>query len=191
VEARLKLGVTLIRETREDDGLAEIRKYLEASGPKDDVAYAKKILANPRVARDAMAPEFSVPTADGGQFSLTANAGRIVVIDFWATWCPPCRESVPEIKELLRKYPADKLVVLSASADKDEKTWRSFISKKEMTWPQFFDKDGRLAEMFGVDGYPTYVVIDRDRFIRKRLVGMNPQETIAHKLRDELKSVLE
>jgi thiol-disulfide isomerase/thioredoxin len=190
-EGHLKLGITLIREMREQEGITELRHYIDAAGPKDSEAYARKILANPRVARDVLAPEFSVVTSDGQNFSLAGCAGKIVVIDFWATWCPPCRESVSEIKELVKKYPADKLVVLSASADRDEQTWRTFIAKKEMTWPQFFDKERHLAEMFAVEGYPTYVVIDRDGFIRKRIVGMNPTETISHKLRDELKSILE
>jgi len=189
--AHLKLGMTLIRELRDEEGLAEVQKYLDSNGPKQEEATARKILLNPRVARDTLAPEFTVQTSEGGQFSLAANHGKIVVIDFWATWCPPCRESVPEIKDLTKRYPAEKLVVISASADKDEAKWRDFIAKKQMMWVQYLDKDGRLAELFGVNAFPTYIVIDRDGFIRKRFEGMNPQESIAHKLRDELKSTME
>lgn len=189
--SHLKLGITLIRESRDEEGLAEVRKYLDFDGPKPEEATARKILVNPRVARDTLAPEFTVQTSDGSKFSLAANQGKVVVIDFWATWCPPCRESVPEIKDLLKKYPADRLVVISASADTEEAKWQEFIAKKQMTWAQYLDKDGHLAELFGVNAFPTYIVIDREGFIRKRLEGMNPYETIAHKLRDELKSTME
>jgi len=191
LEARFRLGIALVREEHEPEGLAEILAYLNATGAKENEEYARKVLAKPHAARETLAPDFKVPTADGAQFSLAANAGKIVVIDFWATWCPPCRESVPEIKEMLKKYPSDKLVVLSASADNDEEAWHSFIDKTQMSWPQYWDRDGRLAEIFGVHAFPTYIVIDRDGFIRKRLVGMNPRESIAHKLREELQSVLE
>jgi len=189
--AHLKLGITLIRESRDEEGLAEVSKYLDSDGPKPEEATARKILLNPRVARDTLAPEFMVKTSDGSEFSLVANKGKVVVIDFWATWCPPCRESVPELKDLLKKYPADKLTVISASADSDEAKWQEFIAKKQMTWAQYLDKDGHLAELFGVNAFPTYIVIDREGFIRKRLEGMNPYETISHKLRDELRSMME
>ena len=189
--AHLNLGIVLIRQAKDDEGMAEVRKSLAVGGDPANIAMANKILANPRVARDQLAPDFNVTTLDGQQVSLAENAGKIVVIDFWATWCPPCRDSVPEIKELVKKYPSDKLVVLSASADRDEQSWREFVTKKEMSWPQYWDKDGKLAELLGVEAYPTYIVIDRDGFISKRLVGMNPRESIAHKLRTELKSLLE
>jgi thioredoxin-like negative regulator of GroEL len=191
VEARFNLGVTLLRQGSDEAGLSEIRKYLDTPGPKYDLQFAKRILENPRLARETLAPDFNVTTVDGSTLRLSQCSGKIVVIDFWATWCPPCRASVPEIKELVKKYPPEKLVVLSSSADSNEKDWREFIAKKQMTWPQFLDKDGHLAEAFGVHAFPTYIVIDRDGFIRKRLVGMNPQQSIAHQLKEELKSILE
>lgn len=191
VETRFSLGLALLRLNREADGLAEIRAYLDLPGKKDQELFAKKLLAKPLLASETIAPEFKIQTVDGRDISLADNEGKIVVIDFWATWCPPCRESVPEIKELVAKYPPDKLLVISASADEDEKAWREFIAKKQMTWPQYHDKDGTLSQMFQVHAFPTYVVIDRDGFIRRRLVGKNPQQSIAYQLKAELKSLLE
>lgn len=191
VEARFNLAIALLRQGQEAEGLAEVKAYLDAPGKKQDEVFARKVIAKPVLASETIAPDFTVQTMDGRTISLAQNEGKIVVIDFWATWCPPCRDSVPEIKDLVKKYPGDKLLVISASADNDEKAWREFIAKKEMTWPQYHDKDGKLAEMFQVRGYPTYVVIDRDGFILKRLVGMNPQQTISHQLKAELKSLLE
>lgn len=188
----LKLGLLLMRQNRQDEGAAELHQFLASgSALAEDVAYVNKVLAKPQLASETPAPDFSVKTNDGRTISLSENVGKIVVLDFWATWCPPCRASVPEIKEMVRKYPADKLVVISSSADQDEKAWREFIAKKEMTWPQYHDADNHLAQLFNVNAYPTYIVIDRDGFIRRRFTGQNPRESISHKLRDELKSILE
>jgi thiol-disulfide isomerase/thioredoxin len=70
------------------------------------------MLADPRKGREEIAPEFAFTTLQGSEISLAAMSGKILVMDFWATWCPPCRESVPELKALTRKYPNDKLVLV-------------------------------------------------------------------------------
>jgi thioredoxin-like negative regulator of GroEL len=130
-EAHLKLGVTLLREKHDDEGLAELRKYLEADGPKEEEIYAKKLLAHPGAANTPLAPNFTVPTIDGDQFSLVNNSGKIVVIDFWATWCPPCRASVPEIKELVKKYPKDSSWFLARVQTKTKKPGASLWLRKK------------------------------------------------------------
>ena len=122
----------------------------------------------------------------GQQLSLQQLAGRVLVMDFWATWCPPCRESVPELKELTRKYPTEKLVLISVSADKDENAWRDFVAKKKMDWAQYRDSDHKILEAFGIHGFPTYLVIDGDGVIKERITGLNPQETVVHRLKATL-----
>jgi hypothetical protein len=69
---------------------------------------------------------------------------------------------VPEIKDLTKKYPSDKLVVLSVSADKDDAQWREFVQKKKMDWLQYRDDDGHVLRAMGVHAFPTYVVIDTE-----------------------------
>jgi len=112
-------------------------------------------------------------------------------MDFWATWCPPCRESVPERKALTRKYSNDKLVLVSVSADSDDKTWREFEGKKNMDWAQYGDSDHKVLDKFGVHAFPTYLVITGDGVIKQRIVGMNPQQTIVHRLKETLASMPE
>jgi thiol-disulfide isomerase/thioredoxin len=107
-------------------------------------------------------------------------------MDFWATWCPPCRASVPELKELTKKYPVEKLVLISVSADKDEGAWREFVAKKKMDWAQYRDGDDKVLKSFGIHSFPTYLVIDGDGIIRQRLTGLNPQQTVVHRLKDTL-----
>ena len=113
-------------------------------------------------------------------------------MDFWATWCPPCRESVPDIKSLVKKYPSDKFVVLSVSNDDKESIAREFVEKHGMTWQHHFDgKEGELTNKFGVEAFPTYILIDGDSVIRMRIVGTNPQQSIVGRLKDALKDMPE
>jgi thiol-disulfide isomerase/thioredoxin len=116
-------------------------------------------------------------------------SGRVVVMDFWATWCPPCRESVPELKDLTRKYPSDRLVLISISADEDENSWKEFVAKKKMDWPQYRDSDRAIMRAFGVHSFPTYLVMDGDGIIRQRIMGLNPRETVVHRLKETLLSM--
>ena len=110
-------------------------------------------------------------------------------MDFWATWCPSCRESVPELKDLTRKYPSDRLVLISISADEDENSWKEFIAKKKMDWPQYHDSDRTIMRAFGVHSFPTYLVMDGEGIIRQRIVGLNPRETVVHRLKETLRSM--
>jgi thiol-disulfide isomerase/thioredoxin len=186
----LNLGIVLLRQSREPDGIAELNAYLRLAPDGRDANYAKKLIANPKRAGDPLAPLFRVTTLDGRQIALDQLTGKIVVMDFWATWCPPCREAVPEFKELTKKYPPSKLVLISFSADNDQQAWRDFVSKHGMEWPQYWDRDGRIRAEFGVHAFPTYLVIDQDGFIRDRIVGLNPHLSVVGRLKEALQTML-
>ena len=190
-EAHFGLGLVLMRENHDDQGLPEIKAYLDGWPHGQNVSYAKKVLVNPRTARQSMAPDFQVTCEDGKTISSDELAGKVVVIDFWATWCPACREALPDLKDLVKKYPADKLMIISASVDQDANAWRDYITKKKMTWPQVLDKTDTLTRSFNVHAFPTYVVIDSDGFIRERIVGTDPQQSLAYKLKAQLKTMFE
>jgi len=190
-DAHLNLGLVLMRQKRDAEGMPEVKEYVERWPQGAHATYAKKVLANPRAATEPVAPEFTVRCEGGRTINSNDLSGKVVVIDFWATWCSACRAALPEMKELIKKYPSDKLLVISASADQDENAWRDYITKKEMTWPQVLDKDDSLTSKFDVHAFPTYIVIDGDGFIRTRIVGTDPQKSLAYQLKAELKSVFE
>jgi peroxiredoxin len=93
---------------------------------------------------------------------------------------------VGELKDLTRKYPADKVVLISISVDSDDAAWRKFVADKKMAWLQYRDTDGKMQRSYGVHSFPTYMVIDRDGVVRQRLSGLNPQETVVHRLKETL-----
>jgi thiol-disulfide isomerase/thioredoxin len=190
VAIHLNLGIVFLRESRKSDGIAELNTYLRLAPDGRDANYARKLIANPKRAGDPLAPPFSVTTLDGRQVSLDQLAGKIVVMDFWASWCPPCRAAVPEFKELTKKYPPSKLVLISFSVDSEQQTWRDFISKHDMDWPQYWDSDGRMRSEFDVHAFPTYLVIDQDGFIRDRIVGLNEHLSVVGRLKQTLQLML-
>lgn len=186
---RLWLGTVLLRESKNDEGIAELKKCLALDPPATVAERAKLMLADPRRAGEEFASNFRITTVQGQDLSLKQFAGKIVVLDFWATWCPPCRESVPELRELTSKYDSSKLVLISISADDEEGSWRQFIADNKMTWPQYRDADKRLINAFTVRAYPTYLVIDGDGVITNRIVGANPQESVVNQLVAILKTM--
>lgn len=98
-----------------------------------------------------MAPTFSVTTTDGQRVSMDDLQGKVVLLDFWTTLCGPCREALPHMQNVAKKFRGQPLVILSMSLDSDEQKWREFIGKNEMTWPLdphtfTIDVDGVLQE---------------------------------------------
>jgi thiol-disulfide isomerase/thioredoxin len=168
------LGVVLLQLNRDPEGISELQQYIKAEPEGPRIADAKKMVANPRRAREDYAPDFSFTSLDGRQISLESLQGKVVMLDFWGTWCGPCVESVPDLRNLHKKY-ADEpaFVLLGISSDRDEQVWREFTEKHKMVWPQYRDKDRRLQRVFQIDSYPTYVIIDHEGIVRHRSVGVS------------------
>jgi thiol-disulfide isomerase/thioredoxin len=187
----LNLAKVLLKQSKDDEARAELQKCLALKPDAAMTEQAKKFIAEPKLGREDLAPPFQITSMQGEKISLRQLTGKVVVLDFWATWCPPCRDSVPELKELTRKYPSEKLTVISISADDDEKAWQEFVAKKDMDWPQFRDSNRQIRISFGVRLLPTYLVIDGDGAIQERIEGRNPHQTIVYRLRDKLNAMPE
>lgn len=130
-------------------------------------------IAQPELARALMAPPFAVTTMDGKRISLDDLQGKVVLIDFWATWCGPCREALPHVKAIAKKFEGQPITVLSVSLDTDEQKWKEFVAKNEMTWPQYFDHGftGPVAKSFGVQAIPHTFTIDADGILQDEHIG--------------------
>jgi|SRR5579871_652270 len=147
-------------------------------------------IAEPELARALMAPPFAVTTLDGKKISLDELQGKVVLMDFWATWCQPCREALPRIREIAKKFDGQPLIVLSVSVDQDETKWKEFVASNEMTWPQYFDNgfSGPLAKTFGVQAIPHTFTIDADGILQDEQIG---DASIEGKLKKLVKRVQE
>jgi peroxiredoxin len=184
------LGVLQITRGRKDEGLATLERC-RALAPGSDVArQAARIVRHPSAAGRKLAPEFSLTTLSGEALALADLEGRVVLIDFWATWCPPCVASVDELRSLRRRWPPERLAIVSISADTDDAAWRSFVAKNGMTWPQYRDADAGVGRAFGVHALPTYVLVDADGVEIRRLRGQDPRHSVLFRLKEDLEEIL-
>lgn len=165
------LGLTELQNGEKDEGIATLKNYL-AQVPKGEAAdLARRMIANPRLASADLAPDFSLTALDGRNYSLEQLRGKIILLDFWATWCPPCRDSVLFMSQLSKRFSGEPFVMISISSDTDTKAWRNFIQKHQMDWPQYLDSDYRMRETFGVRVVPTCILIDPDGAVLARQSG--------------------
>jgi thiol-disulfide isomerase/thioredoxin len=165
-------GQVLARLNQIDAARDEFKTCLTCVSPTDpNYLRAQHFAEDPALSTHPMAPAFTVTALDGSKFTLDAMGGRVVLIDFWATWCGPCNEELPHIKKIAKEFAGQPLVIISISWDSNEQKWRDFINKNEMTWVQYRDADHRLSTMFGINAIPHYFTIDADGVLTSEMLG--------------------
>jgi len=172
--ARFHWGVTLAHLNQDDAAHAQFSAFLDEDTKNPTLhERAERFLDRIDLARATMAPPFMATTLDGRNISMDSLAGKVVLIDFWATWCGPCRAALPSIQRIARKFEGQPLVVLSISLDSDEDKWKSFVQKNQMTWLQVRDGgfNGAVSKRFGVTAIPATFSIDADGVLEDQHVG--------------------
>ena len=171
--AHLDLGMVLLRQERDAEGIPELNTFV--SSPNADsrsIAEARLVIANPIRARTPFAPHFSFATPENQKISNESLRGKVVLLDFWGTWCPPCRESVPILRDLNKKYAGKPFQLVGISSDNDEDVWRTFIQAQHMDWSEYIDLSDEVLQAFKIESFPTYIVLDKDGVIRLRQSGL-------------------
>lgn len=131
-------------------------------------------------------PDFTATDIKGGKISLSeiAKANKYVLVDFWASWCRPCRAEIPNVKAIYDKHHADGFEIVSVSIDEEENPWIKAVEKEGLVWPNARDTDKSIAGKYNVTAVPTMVVIDSEgKLVAENLRG----EELAAKI-DELMS---
>jgi len=190
----LDLGLTLLRELHEEEGVQEVQTYLALAPNGPDAYLARKLLANPRRARETFAPDFHLTTLQGETLSLEQLAGKVVLLHFWSmacreptwayeehfgqlypvhpqSWDYPCPDPVSALSALTTQYKPEEFVLISVNEDSNDTALRGFVTKKNMHWLQCADVKGEVFRAFGLQALPAYVAIDRDGVVAFTITG--------------------
>jgi peroxiredoxin len=116
------------------------------------------------------APDFAF-TLDGQPTKLTALEGKIVVLNFWATWCPPCVEETPSLEQMYRQLASSGVAVLGVSVDEDAAAYRKFLVDNHITFPTTRDPSADIPRAYGTSLYPETYIIGRNGRIVRTLIG--------------------
>ena len=164
---RFDLAVCLEREgkTAAADRQFHASLRLAPNGPVATTARAD--LADPDAALAYHAPEFRLVTDRGARLSTRGLEGKVVLLDFWGSWCPPCRETVGELSQIWKRYGRrGDFVILSIDSREPRPAGQKFIAAHHMVWPQFWDGHRTLQKAFAVRAFPTFILLDRRGVIR-------------------------
>lgn len=126
---------------------------------------------NNGLSKNDKAPDFALKTLDGKQVKLSDYKGKRVIINFWATWCPPCRAEMPDLKKINEKEDVEVLGVDMYDSEKNKEEVENFVNKKKIDFPILMDEDSSIQSMYQVQAYPTSYMIDSDGKIQFIAIG--------------------
>jgi cytochrome c biogenesis protein CcmG/thiol:disulfide interchange protein DsbE len=117
------------------------------------------------------APEFSIVTDNGRRISRSDFGGKLLVLNFWATWCPPCVEEMPSLEEFHKRLAPAGVVVLGISVDRNERAYRAFLERAGVTFATARDPEARISSEYGTYKYPETYIIDRNGKVVIKHIG--------------------
>jgi peroxiredoxin len=122
------------------------------------------------------APDFVLPRLDGTVQKLSNYRGSVVLVNFWATWCPPCIEEMPVLNRISADYESRGLVVLGLAGDDDVGRIKDFVAGEPLDFEVLHDPGGAIGTHYGITGYPETFVIDRDGKVVSKMIGPLPAD---------------
>ena len=135
------------------------------------------------------APDLKLADVHGKNVSLSEFRGKVVILNFWATWCGPCEAEMPSLNNLYKEFKSKGLVVIAISVDQTEKSVLSFITEKKLAFPVLLDKNKEVYfDSYTVMGLPTTFIIDRSRVLVEKIMG--EQEWDSSKMRVKILNLL-
>jgi len=141
---------------------------------------------NEGIGEGQRAPDFRLESLDGGQMSLGEQRGQVVLINFWATWCAPCRAEFPDIQAAYEARKDEGFVVLGVNAQESRGAIEPFIEAMGASYPILLDENGQVAKTYRPVGLPMSILVDQEGIIQVRHVGLLTREKLDEYLADLL-----
>jgi cytochrome c biogenesis protein CcmG, thiol:disulfide interchange protein DsbE len=134
------------------------------------------------------APDFAVTTESGRRLTREDFGGKLLVLNFWATWCPPCIEEMPSLNQFAQKLAPEGVVVLGVSIDKNENSYKRFLQQRRLNFQVARDANADIPTQYGTFKWPETYVINRSGKVVQKHIG--PKDWMDPKLVSEIKSLL-
>ncbi len=133
----------------------------------------------------AIAPDFELLDLDGNVQRLSDLRGSVVLLSFWASWCPPCEAEMPMLNAVYQRYRGEGLAVVAVDFDEPESTVRDFRDRLDLSFPVVLDPGGKVQQLYRILGYPTTFLVDRDGVIRAEHIGILSETNLSAYLSDQ------
>lgn len=172
------LGELLLHQNRGPEAATAFKDFIRLSA--DDPT----LIRDMPVQRLGRAPDFAVVDISGKTVSSASLRGRVVLLDFWATWCPPCLRALPVMRELSHYLPSDLSVISIDEDSTDAEVWKRFVAQQSMDWTQVWDQSSSLYRTLGLGAptelsLPRYVLIDREGYVLRVYGGTDRLGSVA------------
>ncbi len=177
-------ALVILKQVKADFPETEVGKNM------DDIiaSIEKQLAAEAALAVGKVFPAIAEQDLDGKPLSLAAHKGKVVLVDFWATWCGPCVAELPNVLAAYEKYHGKGFEIVGISLDKEKDALTTFIADKKMTWQQYFDGQGwenKLSQEFGISSIPATFLLDKEGMIvAKDLRGDELEKELAKLLNE-------
>jgi len=122
-------------------------------------------------AEHRIADDFTLPLLRGGNAALSSYRGKVVILNFWATWCPPCRTEMPSMETLYQRFNAQGLEILAVDIGESASSVQQFIRRAGYTFPVILDRDNRVSTVYQIEVIPTTYIINREGIIIGKVIG--------------------
>jgi peroxiredoxin len=141
------------------------------------------------IAPAGVAPDFTLRSTDGQNLRLHEQRGQVVLVNFWATWCGPCKQEMPHLDRLYDKYRASGFVLLGVNIDQDAGQAKAYAQRLGLKFPVLLDADKKVSKLYDVGSMPSTVLIDRDGRVRQVHLGYREglEETYEKQIRELVK----